>query len=166
MERFRFTRNCGRVHRDVFGVGPVACHIGHCEYFVAFVEVPRSGRADFFNLAGEIPPRNQRQLVPQPILRVSGPNFPIDRVHARGVHAHEDVARLHWRTRCLFVHEHFRSAVIVHSNRFHCLRFPACLLGDCFESCHTCPTAVRQAGDDAGLKPNHGDAEIGRREWA
>lgn len=50
-------------------------------------------------------------------------NFPIDRVHSGRVDADENFARLWLGTRCVFVLEDLRSAVVVKSNRFHCSFF-------------------------------------------
>jgi hypothetical protein len=56
------------------------------------------------------------------VFHVAFTNFPIDRVHSGRVDADENFTRLWLRTRSVFVVQDFRSAVVVNSNRFHCLR--------------------------------------------
>ena len=82
------------------------------------------------------------------VFHVAFTNFPIDRVHSGCVDADENFTRLWLRTRRVFVLQSFRSAVVVNSNRFHCLRCRAgrfflgrcaCVFDNCFDcSAHSC----------------------------
>src|SRR5437667_5599074 len=121
MKRLRFEREFWFVNDGVISVRAVAGWIGQAVNLVADFE---SGHAstEFLDYSGQVPSENEREFMRPEVFHVAFTNFPIDRVHSRCVNADENFTRLWLRTRCVFVVQDFRSAVVVNSNRFHCLR--------------------------------------------
>src|SRR5438874_1022879 len=121
MKRVRFEREFWFANDDVISVRAVAGWIGKAVNLIADFESSRGRgtRSDFFYHARQVPPENEREFVRPEVFHVAFTNFPIDRVHSRCVNADENFTRLWLRTRCIFVVQDFRSAVVVNSNRFH-----------------------------------------------
>ncbi len=121
MKRVRFEREFWFANDDIISVRAVARWIGKAVNLVADLEssLGRGTRSDFFYRARDIPPENEREFLRPEVSHAAFTNFPIDRVHSRCVDSHENFARLWLRTRCIFVLQDFRAAVVVNSTRFH-----------------------------------------------
>src|SRR6266446_1449432 len=118
MKRVRFEREFWFANDDIISVRAVACRIRQAVNLVADFE---SGHAstEFLDYSGQVPPENEREFMRPEVFHVAFTNFPIDRVHSGRVDSDENFARLWLRTRCVFILQDFRSAVVVNSNRFH-----------------------------------------------
>src|SRR4029077_16328355 len=121
MKRVRFEREFWFANDDIISVRAVAGWIGKSVNLVAALE-SRHASTQFLDYSGQVPSENERELMRPEVFHLTFTNFPIDRVHSRCVNADENFTRLWLRTRCVFVVQDFRSAVVVNSNRFHGLR--------------------------------------------
>src|SRR5438552_14943783 len=122
MKRLRFEREFWFVNDGVISVRAVASRIGQAVNLVADLE-SRHASTEFLDYSGQVPSENEREFMRPEVFHVAFTNFPIDRVHSGRVNADENFARLWLGTRCVFVLEDLRSAVVVYSNRFHCSFF-------------------------------------------
>src|SRR5207302_4784111 len=125
MKRVRFEREFWFANDDIISVRAVACWIGQAVNLVADFESSGScrTRTEFLDYSGQVPSENEREFMRPEVFHVPFTNFPIDRVHSGRVNADENFPRLWLGTRCVFVLEDLRSAVVVNSNRFHCSFF-------------------------------------------
>src|SRR5947208_7278687 len=122
MKRLRFEREFWFVNDGVISVRAVASRIGQAVNLVADLE-SRHASTEFLDYSGQVPSENEREFMRPEVFHVAFTNFPIDRVHSGPVNADDNFARLWLGTRCVFVLEDLRSAVVVNSNRFHCSFF-------------------------------------------
>src|SRR6266446_4107450 len=103
----------------MISVRAVARRIRQAVNLVADFE-SRHASTEFLDYSGQVPSENEREFMRPEVFHVAFTNFPIDRVHSRCVNADENFTRLWLRTRCIFVLEDLRSAVVVNLNCFHC----------------------------------------------
>src|SRR5437868_11394877 len=118
MKRVRFEREFWFANDDIISVRAVACRIRQAVNLVADFELGHAS-TEFLDYSGQVPSKNEREFMRPKVFHVAFTNFPIDRVHSGCVDADENFTRLWLRTRCVFVLEDLRSAVVVNSNRFH-----------------------------------------------